>query len=93
VNDRGDLGDQFAAMQRHQHMMAGLRQIGGETIRVDRLVKHALGDALEQRRVAEPHLPDFKLRRCHCGPVHPSASDRSHTRQSGACLIKTSVQN
>ena len=67
VNDRGHLGDHFAVVKSDQHVMPGLRQIGDETIRIDRLVEYVRGDAIEQRFVAGFDLSELEVWRRHGG--------------------------
>jgi hypothetical protein len=65
VDDRRHLRDHFALVQGDEHVMTGLRQIGGETTGVDRRVEHVHGDAVEQGFVARFDVADFKLWRWH----------------------------
>ena len=65
MNDRRDLRHHLAGTQRHQHMMAGLRQIGGETARIDRLIEDRVRNPVEQRDIAGFDLPDLEFHRRH----------------------------
>jgi hypothetical protein len=65
VNDRGDLRDHLAGVEAHEHVVAGLRQIGGEARRVDRLVKNSFRHPIEDGLVAGFDSSDLKLHRRH----------------------------
>ena len=72
MDDSRTLRDDFAVFQRHDHVMARLRQIGGEPLAVDRFVEDPLDDPLEQRFVPRFHLPEFHLHFRHV-PHRPPA--------------------
>jgi len=79
VNDRRDLRDHLAGTERHEHMMAGLRQVGGETARIHALIKNRVRDPVEQRDIAGFDLPDLEFHRRHLrAHSPPSARRRRH---------------
>jgi hypothetical protein len=80
VNDRCDLRHHLAGVQRDQHVMARLRQIGDEAGAIDRLVEDLRRDAIEQRFVAGSDLPDLDA-----DPLHARSSSprRCAARASG----------
>jgi len=65
MNDRGDLRDHLAGKQRHEHMMARLRQVGGETAGINGLIEHRVRHPVEQRDIAGFDLPDLEFHRRH----------------------------
>ena len=77
VHDRGGLADNDAVMDGHEHVVAWLGKIGGEPLRVDRLVEHLIGDVVEHRLFARPQPSDLDLgHRCSlsCSRLHVRAA-------------------
>ena len=62
MHDGRGLPDHDAVMDRHDHVVAGLGEIRGEPHRIDRLVEHVFGDAVEHGRIGWRQLPELDFR-------------------------------
>ena len=87
MHDRRGLADHHAAVDRHEHVVARLAEVGGKPGRVDRLVEHVVGDAHKQCRIAGRQPPDFDFR--HRDDPHSTAANRQRTALQAAKITLT----
>ncbi|GLS31573.1 hypothetical protein GCM10007937_32830 [Mesorhizobium albiziae] len=60
MDDRGTLPDDLAVIERDEHQMAGLREIGRQPLRIDGFVEDFGGDIFEESFVTWTDTADLK---------------------------------